>query len=45
MGKPTGFMEYSRVNNRDIPPMERMENYDYFHEMLPDEERMEQAAR
>ena len=45
MGKPTGFLEYKRIENRDIPPQQRIENYDYFHEALSDTERMEQGAR
>lgn len=45
MGKPEGFMEYKRESNRDVPPLERIENYDWFHVMLGDEERMEQGAR
>lgn len=45
MGKPTGFMEYKRENNRDVDPAERIESYDWFHEPLDTEEREEQGAR
>jgi glutamate synthase (NADPH/NADH) small chain len=45
MGKPTGFMEYERCQNGDVPPLERIQNYDEFHTPLPSEKRKEQAAR
>ena len=45
MGKDTGFLEYSRKNNRDIPPEERIGNFEEFHKALNRDERMEQAAR
>ena len=31
MGKATGFMDYSRKANGDVPPMERIENFNEFH--------------
>ncbi len=45
MGKPTGFMEYSR---RDAPlrdPAERLEDWEEFHLSLPETDRAEQGAR
>lgn len=45
MGKPTGFMEYSRVNNKTIPPKERIKNFSEFHLPITDEQRKSQAAR
>ncbi len=45
MGKPTGFLEYNRVNNLDVPPMERVKNFDEFHVPLEADERRDQAAR
>ena len=45
MGKPTGFLEYSRQGNPGQPPLERIRHWDEFHLMLPEEERRRQAAR
>ncbi len=45
MGKPTGFLEYSRQGNPGQPPLERIRHWDEFHPMLPEEERRRQAAR
>ena len=45
MGKDTGFLEYGRKNNKDVPPEERIGNFDEFHKPLGAGERMEQAAR
>ena len=45
MGKPTGFLEYQRVNNVDRQPLERLSDYLEFHLPLGDEERREQGAR
>ena len=39
MGKPTGFMEYSRQNNLSKPPLERIRNFGEFHPRLGREER------
>lgn len=45
MGKPTGFLEYRREANTDFPPKQRIENYEYFHEAISEEDRREQGAR
>ena len=45
MGKPTGFLEYSRRGNPGQPPLERIRHWNEFHPMLPEEERRRQAAR
>ncbi len=45
MGKPTGFLEYSRQGNPSQPPLERIKHWNEFHPMLPEEERRKQAAR
>ena len=45
MGKPTGFMEYSRRNNPSQPPLERIRHFDEFHPRLDREERRRQGAR
>ena len=45
MGKTTGFLEYTRKNNTDIPPLVRIRSFEEFHRMLPPAVRREQAAR
>ncbi len=45
MGKPTGFMEYARVRNYDVPVEERTQNFQELHSPLPEKTRREQAAR
>ncbi|MBO5509984.1 MAG: glutamate synthase subunit beta [Lachnospiraceae bacterium] len=45
MGKATGFMDYKRKNSTEIPPLERIKNFNEFHEPLPMEEQQKQAAR
>ncbi len=45
MGKPTGFMEYDRVNNLDIPVDERITNFREFHKGIDTETRRTQGAR
>ncbi|MBQ7424833.1 MAG: glutamate synthase subunit beta [Lachnospiraceae bacterium] len=45
MGKETGFLEYTRKNNRDVPVAERILNFEEFHTPLETEERRQQAAR
>ena len=45
MGKPTGFLEYRRVEDTTIPPKERVTGYAEFHTPLEAEDRMKQAAR
>ncbi len=41
MGKATGFLEYERMNNIDVPVKERVKNFKEFHLSLSDKERME----
>ena len=31
MGKDTGFLEYTRTNNGDVPPKKRILNFEEFH--------------
>ena len=45
MGKITGFMDYTRKTSSDIPPLERIENFNEFHVWLSREEQQTQAAR
>lgn len=45
MGKQTGFMEFERRTSSDIPPLERIENFNEFHVWLGREEQQQQAAR
>ena len=45
MGKPTGFMEYSRQNNPSRPALERIRDFGEFHPRLGREERQRQGAR
>ena len=45
MGKPTGFMEYRRVENGSFAPLERIGNIKEFHPVMDDVKRREQAAR
>ena len=45
MGKTTGFMDYARKTSTDVPPLERMENFNEFHVWLSREEQQTQAAR
>lgn len=45
MAKPTGFMEYKRVENASISPLERIANFKEFHPKLDEDARREQAAR
>ena len=45
MGKPTGFMDYERVNSEAVSPKERIKNFNEFHEPLTLEEQRQQAAR
>ncbi len=45
MAKPTGFMEYKRVENGNVPPLERITNFKEFHPKLDEKARREQAAR
>ena len=45
MGKITGFMDYARVTSEEIPPLERIENFNEFHIPLAREEQQTQGAR
>ncbi|MCD8211921.1 MAG: glutamate synthase subunit beta [Oscillospiraceae bacterium] len=45
MGKPTGFLEYTRQDCREIPPEDRIRNFKEFKKPLNVEEQREQAAR
>ncbi len=45
MGKPTGFLDFERVDNITILPEQRLLNFKEFHAMLDKEAREKQAAR
>jgi glutamate synthase (NADPH/NADH) small chain len=45
MGKPTGFMEFPRELPRDRSPLERINDWQEFHEHFPDAKLREQGAR
>ncbi|MCQ2506532.1 MAG: glutamate synthase subunit beta [Lachnospiraceae bacterium] len=45
MGKATGFLEYDRKEAKAVSPLERIKNYNEFHQALFTEEQREQAAR
>lgn len=45
MGKPTGFLEYERVNGPVIETSKRVGNFNEFHGALKIEEQRKQAAR
>ena len=45
MAKPTGFMDYKRVENGSFEPLVRIENFKEFHPVMEDAKRREQAAR
>ncbi len=45
MGKPTGFIEYTRELPADRPPEERIEDWEEFHLQLPEEKLRIQGAR
>ena len=45
MGKPTGFMEYSRELPLDRPPAERIHDYLEIHSEFPEDKLRTQAAR
>lgn len=45
MGKATGFLEYQREVSRDVEPLERIKNFDEFHEHLTPQKRKQQSAR
>ena len=45
MGKPTGFIEYLREVPADVPPRERLANWDEFHVHMPEGKLRTQGAR
>ncbi|MCR4567318.1 MAG: glutamate synthase subunit beta [Pseudobutyrivibrio sp.] len=45
MGKPTGFLEYERVEASATSPLERIKNFNEFHQPLSREEQQRQSAR
>ncbi len=45
MGKPTGFLDYERKNNKALSPKTRIKNFKEFHVPMDEEERVKQAAR
>jgi glutamate synthase (NADPH/NADH) small chain len=45
MGKPTGFMEYTRKLPGDRTPLERIMDWNEFHYKLPETEQRQQGAR
>ena len=45
MGKATGFLEYERAENTEIPVRERIRSYQEFHAPLSEETRRKQGAR
>ncbi|MBP5520393.1 MAG: glutamate synthase subunit beta [Treponema sp.] len=45
MAKPTGFMDYNRVENGNVEPLERITNFKEFHPKLDENARRQQAAR
>jgi len=45
MGKPTGFMEYSREIPTDREPLERIKDWNEFHHHMPDDKLRTQGAR
>lgn len=45
MAKPTGFLEYQRVDNFSIKPQQRILNFDEFHQSLNPSLRKQQGAR
>ena len=45
MGKDTGFLDYKRLDNGDVPPAERIGTFKEFHTPLAESERRCQAAR
>ena len=45
MAKPTGFMDYKRVENGSVEPLVRITNFKEFHPKLDEKARREQAAR
>ena len=44
MGKPTGFLEYERVDGACVPPLERIKNFHEFHSGLSTREQLQVPA-
>lgn len=45
MGKPTGFMEFDRLDKKEIEPKERIKNFNDFHIPFDIDTQMQQASR
>ena len=45
MGKPTGFLEYPRETGPELPPQQRLQNFNEFHLPLSPADQARQAAR
>ena len=45
MGKPTGFMEYPRCENKRRPPLERAADWEDIYVPVEGTQRLEQGAR
>lgn len=45
MGKPTGFMDYKRVDSECVAPKDRIKNFNEFHEGIALSAQQEQASR
>ncbi len=45
MGKPTGFLDYQRKTSSEVKPLDRIKNFEEFHEMLSIDEQKKQASR
>lgn len=45
MGKPTGFKEFKRTLPTDTAPLERIKNYNEFHDHMPEADLQKQGAR
>lgn len=45
MGKATGFLEYERKDPASVAPLERIKNFDEFHERLSIKDQQTQGAR
>ncbi len=45
MGKPTGFLDYERMNSEETAPLERIKNFNEFHIPLSEEKQQLQGAR
>ena len=45
MGKPTGFLEYPRKTGPELPPQQRLQNFNEFHLPLSPADQARQAAR